>query len=411
MTAASVDMDLDEKKKDKVAESLYYGFGIFMLATTMVVPVRAPMVMQIKKGDAAATAKAMGSMSAAAAIIELIVNPVIGKLSDQHGRKAFLLIAPAINAFLHGLVAMMPGTLAMQFIDRMISGAMIFGYLGPTQAALADMFSKNPQKLGMSVARAMQYFGIGAALGPFIGSKLGGAKAFLASAAMFVASMLFVQSHIDETLPVDKRRSFAMSDINPVAFLKLFQERTLGWLTISGGLQSFGDYVNIYDINNLFMIKVLQYEPPQIGNFATTVGLTQILGGKASAEIIKKTSLKTSCLFSNLMWVIGMAMMGTARNTQQAFTALALWTFGHNRNAPVSAYMQSYGQKLGMGKGEIIAADGNFKAYIKVMIPLLYSNLFAWATSGGRNMPGLPYFVICGLTILSQSTFQIAAPE
>ncbi len=135
MTAASVDMDLDEKKKDKVAESLYYGFGLFMLATTMVVPVRAPMVMQIKKGDAAATATAMGSMSAAAAIIELVVNPVIGKLSDQHGRKTFLLIAPAINAFLHGLVALMPGTLAMQFIDRMISGAMIFGYLAPTQAS------------------------------------------------------------------------------------------------------------------------------------------------------------------------------------------------------------------------------------------------------------------------------------
>merc|ERR1711879_646346 len=175
--------------------------------------------------------------------------------------------------------------------------------------------------------------------------------------------------------------------------------------------QSFGDYVNIYDINNLFMIKVLNYGPSQIGNFATAVGVTQILGGKTSAEIIRRTGLKFSTGLSNFMWILGMAMMGTARNTAQAFLALAIWTFGHNRATPVTTYLQKYGDKQGMGRAEIIASSGNFKAYIKVMIPLLYSNLFAWATSGGRNMPGPPYFVICGLTALSQMTFKIAAPS
>merc|ERR1719188_2218503 len=150
-----------------------------MLAVTMCVPTRAPMVLQIKKGDAAATAKAMGAMSATAAVIELIVNPVLGKLSDQYGRRPFLLGAPLVSAFLHALVAVLPGNLVMQFIDRMISGAMIFGYLAPTQAALADLFADDPQKLGVMAATAMQYFGLGCTLGPFIGSKLGGAKSFL----------------------------------------------------------------------------------------------------------------------------------------------------------------------------------------------------------------------------------------
>merc|ERR1711862_261922 len=122
------------------------------------------------------------------------------------------------------------------------------------------------------------------------------------------------------------------------------------------------------------------------------VGATQILGGKVSAQIIKRTSLKATTLFSNAMWILGMALMGCSRNTTQAFVALFVWTFGHNRNTPVASYMQKYGAAQNMGRGEIIAAQGNFAA----------------ATSNGRNMPGLPYFVICFLTALSQCTFKIA---
>ena len=51
------------------------------------------------------------------------------------------MLAPIVNAILHLGVAAMPGNMTMQFIDRMISGAFIFGYLAPTQAALADMSS------------------------------------------------------------------------------------------------------------------------------------------------------------------------------------------------------------------------------------------------------------------------------
>merc|ERR1711862_576407 len=76
------------------------------------------------------------------------------------------------------------------------------------------------------------------------------------------------------------------------------------------------------------------------------VGATQILGGKVSAQIIKRTSLKATTLFSNAMWILGMALMGCSRNTTQAFVALFVWTFGHNRNTPVASYMQKYGAAL-----------------------------------------------------------------
>lgn len=411
--AAAAGNDKLAKMEDKetTAQKLLIGMTLMFMAVTMCVPTRAPMVMQIKKGDVAATAKAMGLMSTGAALIELVVNPILGKLSDQHGRKPFMIIAPMVNTILHSLVAAFPSSLSMQFIDRMISGSMIFGFLAPAQAAMADLFGKDPQKLGEWGARAGMYLGVGTTVGPFIGSKLGGAKSFFASGLLFLFSALFIKAAVPETLALDNRKEFKLSDVNPVAFLKLFKNKTLGMLAACAALQSFGDYVNIYDINNLFMIKVLGYDQPQIGRFAMTVGMTQIAGGKISTEVVKQAGLNVAALFGNAMWAMGMSAMGTARSSAQAFFALFLWTFGHQRGTPISSYMQKYGGQEGMGRGEIIAASGNLTAWVKIFIPLFYSNVFAWATSNGRDMPGLPYFIISFLTGLSQVTFNLANPS
>merc|ERR1712137_1537628 len=94
-------------------------------------------------------------------------------------------------------------------------------------------------------------------------------------------------------------------------------------------LQSWGDYVNIYDINNLFMIKVLGYGQAEIGRFATMVGITQIFGGKVMGKMIANLGLKSATLASNSTWILGMFLMARARNTTSAFLALAVWTFGH----------------------------------------------------------------------------------
>merc|ERR1719310_2122101 len=127
--------------------------------------------------------------------------------------------------------------------------------------------------------------------------------------------------------------------------------------------------------------------------------------------MIKAFGLQNSTLAMNMLWILGMAMMGTARNTKQAFAALAIWTFGHTRSTPVDTYLQKYGAEQDMGRAEIVGAAGNMLAYAKIMIPLLYSNVFAWATSNGRNMPGLPYFVICAITGMSQLDFMNAKAD
>merc|ERR1719174_2481400 len=104
------------------------------------------------------------------------------------------MLAPLVNAFLHTLVAAMPDFLPMNFIDRMISGSMIFGYVAPAQASMADLYAKEPRKLGEKMAQWGSNFGLGCALGPFIGSRLQGPRSFLASALVFLVSAAYINT-------------------------------------------------------------------------------------------------------------------------------------------------------------------------------------------------------------------------
>jgi len=245
----------------------------------------------------------------------------------------------------------------------------------------------------------------GCALGPFIGSKLAGAQAFAVSAATFVGSLLWVSAKFPETLTEEGKKEFDLAACSPLRFLKLFRGRTMSAVAATIGLQSFGDYPNIYDFNFLYMKSVLGYGQGEVGSFATAVGVTQILGGEATRAVIKASGQRTATVVSNALWVMSLSLLGTARSAQQLVLALATMTFGHLRGTPVSAYLQRHGQAAGLGRGEIVSAQMNLTALIKVVAPVLYGQLFSWATTKGRRMPGAPYFLICFLTVVAQLTF------
>merc|ERR1719408_622759 len=85
--------------------------------------------------------------------------------------------------------------------------------------------------------------------------------------------------------------------------------------------------------------------------------------------------------------------------------------FGHGRAAYPSMLLNEHAANRGMGRGEIGAACGNFLAVLKIIAPMLYGRLFAWATSNGRNLPGLPYLAICMFVTAAQGVFTKALAD
>uniref|UniRef100_A0A7S1PSU0 Major facilitator superfamily (MFS) profile domain-containing protein n=1 Tax=Alexandrium catenella TaxID=2925 RepID=A0A7S1PSU0_ALECA len=261
------------------------------------------------------------------------------------------------------------------------------------------------------LARQGSAFGLGLGLGPYIGAKIGGAKSFFWSSVVFVASMLYVLGTVPETLSPDDRKSFNLAACSPLRFLKLFQNRVMSTLAVTVGLQGFGDYLNVYDINYLFLKTVFDAGQTEIGRYASAVGVTQFISGNVMGHAIKVMGQKAATLGANAMWSVAMALLGSARNVQQIVASLGAMCFGHMRNSAVSAYILKHGQSSGMGRSEIVAAQANLLALLKVFIPLFYGNLFAAATSKGRNFPGAPYFFIAFVTCLSQLCFWTVDPD
>merc|ERR1719223_2568720 len=96
-------------------------------------------LLQQCSGLAATEAAALlAFFSTGVGMVEFLMNPLAGKLSDAYGRRNFLVQSPLVSALLKGLVFAMPSKATMA-LERCISGACTtIGGSTSVNAALSD---------------------------------------------------------------------------------------------------------------------------------------------------------------------------------------------------------------------------------------------------------------------------------
>lgn len=103
---------------------------------------------------------------------QALATPVLGRLSDKHGRRAVILLSllgNAISMFLFA-VAVEMRLLPLLFVSRLLAGVTA-GNLGACQAAIADVTEKSER--AASMGRLGAGIGLGLIVGPFIGGQAG----------------------------------------------------------------------------------------------------------------------------------------------------------------------------------------------------------------------------------------------
>ncbi len=149
-----------------------------------------------------ATPRTVGLLFASYSVMQLIFSPILGRLSDNYGRRPVLLIS-IIGTGIGFLILGFANTLWMLFAGRILDG-ITGGNISTAQAYIADVTTKEDRAKGMGLVGAA--FGLGFIFGPAIGgilSRWGIHVPFFFAAALCFANAILLYFTLPETVTKD----------------------------------------------------------------------------------------------------------------------------------------------------------------------------------------------------------------
>ena len=94
--------------------------------------------------DRVRTARLLGRLSSLAALLDIVVTPQLGRLSDTIGRRPLLLAAPCVTLVVRCLAAARP-QVAVLILVKLLSATVSSTYMVSLRAAVADTFKCDAQ--------------------------------------------------------------------------------------------------------------------------------------------------------------------------------------------------------------------------------------------------------------------------
>lgn len=195
---------------------------LFILATLLidaigvgiVFPIMPDLMARVGAGDTGEGAIWGGVLMASYAGAMFLFSPVIGSLSDAYGRKPVLLAALTVLAIDYVVMAL-AGSFWLLLVGRVLAGMAGATYT-TANAYIADISSAENRAARFGMVGAA--FGIGFVLGPALGGIAASwhvTAPFWIAAGLAGANVAFGLLVLPESLPPQKRRVFALRDLNP----------------------------------------------------------------------------------------------------------------------------------------------------------------------------------------------------
>ena len=197
-----------------------------MLGIGIIVPV-IPSLIENLAGQGLSNASVIGGwLFMAYSAMQFLWGPVIGNLSDAHGRRPVLLLS-IFGLGLDYLVTAFSPSIAWLFIGRLVGGLCGASYT-TASAVVADV--SEPEDRAKAFGLLGAAFGIGFVLGPAIGGLLGqfGPKTpFFVASGFSLLNFIYAFIALPETLPPERRRPFDIRRANPLGAMMVLRRHTL----------------------------------------------------------------------------------------------------------------------------------------------------------------------------------------
>lgn len=188
---------------------------IDMLGVGLAWPILPQLVKQLSGQDVSSSALIYGLLMSGFALIQFLVSPLIGMLSDRFGRRPVLLFSLAGLGVDYIILAMAPDLFWLVFA-RIVAG-MFSATVATANAYIADITPRENRAAAFGLLGAA--FGVGFTVGPLIGGVLGGIDLqypFWLAAGLSFANLAFGYFVLPESLPVEKRTRLNPARANPI---------------------------------------------------------------------------------------------------------------------------------------------------------------------------------------------------
>lgn len=241
-------------------------------------------------------------------LVQFIMAPIIGKISDRVGRKPVLLlsvICTAVGFWIMGAAT----ALWMLFLARIIAGAS-GGNISTAQACIADITPADQRSKSMGLLGAA--FGLGFVLGPALGGMLSvhisASAPFYFAAVLAFCNAIFIAICLPETLAKENR--IQASQKAPLSEVFAGGQGIFISAILGAYLASITGFSMMTTLFALFNEKRLGYGVNQTGYLLAYVGILGILvQGGLLRRLLQKPIEKSLSAIGALLLVFGFLLL------------------------------------------------------------------------------------------------------
>ncbi len=362
------------------------GFGV-------IIPVMPQLIMDVTGEDLAPAAQWGGYLSLVYALMQFVMMPVIGGLSDRFGRRPVLLVSMAAYAFDFFIMAIAP-VIGVIVVARILAGAFAATF-STANAYIADI--SPPEKRAANFGLMGAAFGLGFIIGPGIGGLLGeqfGPRApFFFVAALGAINFLFGAFVLPETLAQENRRPFEWKRANAFGNFRQFAKYPI-MLPIAGVLflsqLAHWTYPSVW---SYYAEEKFAWTPDLIGASLMFVGLAAaIVQGGLTRVVVPRIGERASATFAMCVTAVAYVGFALANAGWMVYAIIAFSALGGLAQPALQGIMSR--TMPADAQGELQGAIGAVTSVSMILGPPLMTQIFA-----AFSAPDKP-FAIGGVTLL-----------
>ncbi|NOX94836.1 MAG: TCR/Tet family MFS transporter [Alphaproteobacteria bacterium] len=377
-----------------------------MIGLGVIMPVMPNLIMDVTGDDLSHAAKWGGYLTLVYALMQFMMMPVIGGLSDHFGRRPILLISMAAYSFDFLVMALAP-VIGVILVARFLAGAFAATF-STANAYIADI--SPPEKRAANFGLVGAAFGLGFIIGPaiggFLGEQFGPRAPFFFVAFLGAANFTLGYFVLPETLAPENRRPFDLKRANAFGSFKQFARYPI-MLPIAGVLflsqLAHWAYPSIW---SYYALEKFDWTPGAVAASLSFVGLTAaIVQGGLTRIIIPKIGERASAILAMSVTMVAYVAFAFVTKGWMVYAVIAFSALGGlaqpalqgimSRTMPANAQGELQGAIAAVMSISMVISPWMmtqmFSAFIEPGTPFKLFNITIFADGAPFYFPGAPF--------------------